>query len=253
MFKADVKKVALRCFVLMLLVLTFFLTASDWTRGTQQSPQQTREKLSVASITHQDDAPLRIINTFVESEPGMLRLRITAQNQSLKRIRAYAIVADGGGVSRVDFVNLTKPAAIFQPTQVKTFDIAYSENNPSESVTLSVDFVEFDDGSVWGLDRHRSRDKLSGQREGAKAERRRLRELLKSKGTSAVLNAIREAVGDGQEAKTATQHSEEWLQGYRNGVSAIRHRLRQSLRTSDPARVELELAKPFDLSEEQPQ
>jgi hypothetical protein len=183
----------------------------------------------------------------------MMRLRITAQNQSLKRIRAYAIVADGGGVSRVDFVNLTKPAAVFQPTQVKTFDIAYSESNSSESVTLSVDFVEFDDGSVWGPDRHKSQDKLAGQREGAKAERRRLRELLKSKGSSAVLNAVREAVSDEHEIKAATQHSEEWLQGYRNGISSIRHRLRQSLQTSDPNHVELELAKPFDLSEEQPQ
>ena|SRR2546423_1521466 len=254
MFKVVTKKLALKCFALALLVFALFIFTKNATIASLTSTQE-RAKLSTVSIAPQDDAPLRIINTFIESEPGLLRLRVMAQNQSRKRIRAYAIVADGGAGSRVDFANLTSPTSIFQPTQIQTFDIAYSENQvngPPNSVRLSVDFVEFDDGSTWGLDVHKSRDTLAGQREGAKAEKKRLRELLKSKGPSAVFDAIRAEVTDDPEVATTTKHSEEWLQGYRNGIGAIRHRLRQNLQTNDPARIELELARPFDTSEEQP-
>lgn len=175
-----------------------------------------------------------------------------AQNQSGKRIRAYAIVAEAGPASRVDFANLTTPTAILRPTQIETFDFPYKENDAPQRVTLSVDFVEFDDGSTWGADVYNSRDTLAGQRVGAKAERARLRELLKSGGPSAVFDAVREEVPGRPEITRTAKPSEEWLKGYRNGVAGIRHRLRQNIQSDDPARVESELARPFDLSEGQP-
>jgi len=251
MLETNTKKLALKCLALILLILALLLFTKDSTKALL-AHSQVSEKLPTVSIAPQDDAPLRIINTFMESEPGILRLRIMAQNQSSKRIRAYAIVAHGGSSSQIDFVNLTSPNAIFQPTQIKTLDIGYSENALPESVTLSVDFVEFDDSGTWGTDSHNSRDMLAGQRDGAKAERKRLRELLKSKGTSVVLEAIREELPDNPEVGMTNKHSEKWREGYRNGIGSIRHRLRQNLQTSDPARIELELARPFDLSEEQP-
>lgn len=251
MLTTENKKLALRCFTLVLLVFGLFLLTKDRTNASL-SPRQARAKLPAASIAPQEDAPLRIINTFAESEPGVFRLKVMAQNQSGKKIRAYAVVADAGAASRVDFVNLTTPSSVLQPTQIRTFDIAYDEKAAPEKVTLSVDFVEFTDGGIWGRDSHNSRDKLAGQREGAKAERQRLREILKSGGPSAVFDAVREEVPDRREIKAAANRSEEWLQGYRNGIGSIRHRLRQNLQTSDPSRVELELARPFDLSEGRP-
>lgn len=137
---------------------------------------------------------------------------------------------------------------------METFDIAFSDKEPLESISLSVDFVEFGDGSTWGIDSRNSRDMLAGQREGAKAERKRLRELLKSKGPAAVLDAAGEDVTDGtRDAGANTNRSEEWLRGYRNGVGSFRHRLRRNLQTPAASRSELELGRPFDLSAEQPE
>ena len=251
MFEAENRKLALRCFTLLVLTSGLVLLTKEQTRASLSSPQA-RVKIPTASVAPQDGTPLRIINTFIESESGVLRLKVMAQNQSGKNIRAYAIVADGGAGSRVDFANLTTPTAIMQPTQIKTFDFAYGENEVPANVTLSVDFVEFSDGSTWGRDSYNSRDRLAGQREGVKYERRRLRELLKSKGPSAVFDAVREEVPDEPEIKATNKPSGEWAQGYRNGIASIRYRLRQNLQTSDPARIELELSRPFDSSEERP-
>lgn len=246
------RKLVLKCFTLTLLAFALYLTTTTPMQALLAAPQS-RERLPAASIASQADSPLRIVNTFTESEPGLFRVRVMAQNQSQKRIRAYAILADAGAYSRSDFANLTTPAAVFQPTQIKTIDISFSESEAPASVTVSVDFVEFDDGSTWGADSHHSRDRLAGQRAGAKAERLRLRGLLKARGSSAVFDAVREEVSDDAKGEGAGKHTEEWMQGYRNGVGSVRHRLRQNLPADNPARVEGELAKPFDLSEEQPQ
>lgn len=241
------KKLVLKCFTLTLLAFGVYVTTTTPMQALLAAPQS-RERLPAASIASQADSPLRIVNTFTESEPGLVRVRVMAQNQSQKRIRAYAILADAGAYSRLDFANLTTPTALFQPTQIKTIDISFSESEAPASVTLSVDFVEFDDGSTWGADSYHSRDRLAGQRAGAKAERLRLRGLLKARGSSAVFDAVREDVSDDAKGEGANKHTEEWMQGYRNGVGSVRNRLRRNLPAGDPARVEGELAKPFDLS-----
>lgn len=251
MLKAGNQKLALRCFALMLLVPGLFLLTKDSARASL-SPTQGRSPLPVASIAPQDDAPLRIINTFLESGPEGVTLKVMAQNQSGKRIRAYALVADGGGVSMIDFANLTTAARLLRPTQIETFGFSYGEDNTPRSVTLSIDFVEFEDGSVWGRDAHNSRDRLAGQREGAKAERQRLKAILKSGGTSAVFSAVREEVPDTLEVNASKKRTGEWIEGYRNGVASMRNRLRRNLQSSDPADVERELARPFDQTETKP-
>jgi hypothetical protein len=191
MIEPDARKLILKCFTLALIAFGVYITTRSPAQVLRAAPQ-TREKLPTTSIAPQADAPLRIVNTFAESEPGLVRVKVMAQNQSGKRIRAYAIVAEAGPASRVDFANLTTPTAILRPTQIETFDFPYEENDAPQRVTLSVDFVEFDDGSTWGADVYNSRDTLAGQRVGAKAERARLRELLKSGGPSAVFDAVRE-------------------------------------------------------------
>lgn len=255
MFHSENKRLALKCVALILLVFCLLTFSTESTKSLLASSHalQDRPQLPTVSIAPQDGAPLRLMSTFMESEPGLLRIKVMAQNQGIKRIRAYALVADGGDASRIDFANLTGQNAFIQPTQIKTFDVAYGESRVPESVTFSVDFVEFDDGSTWGLDSHNSRDMLAGQREGAKAERKRLRDLLKSKGPVAVFDAIQAEGSDNPEVGTTTKNSERWLQGYRNGIASIRHRLRRNLQNRDAAGVETELARPFDSSEEQPE
>lgn len=244
-------KLALRCFTLAVLSFGLFFLSRDSTKASLSAPQ-TRPKPPEASVARQDDSPLRLLNTFVEYEPGTFRLKVMAQNQSGKKIRAYAVAVDAGPESRANFANLTSAASVLRPTQVKTLDFAFSENEAPKLATFFVDFVEFDDGTTWGRDMYNSRDMLAGWREGAKDERKRLRALLKSKGAPAVFDAVREEVPDDIGAEPTVKHSQAWLIGYGSGVASVRYHLRQNLQAGDAAGAEKELAKPFDLSEEQP-
>lgn len=138
---------------------------------------------------------------------------------------------------------------MLQPSQITDVSLAYNPEKLPESVKMAVDFVEFSDGTTTGPDTHNSRDKLAGQREGARREKQRLRDLLKSKGSTALLDSVsNESAGDPEPAEIS-KHSEAWLQGFHIGVGSIRHRIKQSGQMAAPKQVEIELAKPFDLAE----
>lgn len=79
----------------------------------------------------------------------------------------------------------------------------------------------------------------------------RLRELLKSKGPSALFDAVRtEAPNEPpSESETTTKHSQEWRAGYSSGVGSIRYRLRETVRADDAAGAERELNKLADRAE----
>jgi len=202
-------------------------------------------EMPVVTRIEQRDTPLRIVNTFVETRgQDQVVIRVMLQNQSSKKIRAMVVAADG----RTEFLNLSGAASVLLPTQIRTLDMSYVLEGLPKRVNISVDFVEFDDGTTWGTDNSNSRDRLAGQREGAKAERQRLKILLKSKG-SVALSDLPEGHDDAESPPAAAGHSETWLHGYRGGVSAMRHRVRQALQAGNPKQAEAELNKPFDTSE----
>jgi hypothetical protein len=139
---------------------------------------------------------------------------------------------------------------VLLPTQIKVIDISYAEEGRPKRVSVSVDFVEFEDGTTWGTDAGNSKDILAGQRVGAKAERQRLKNLLKSKGRPALNDLPEAGRSDEPAAAEVTGRSPQWLQGYRGGVGSIRHRVRQARQASNPDQVEVELNKAFDTSED---
>jgi len=249
MLNSDIKKIVMKYFVLMLMILALLLFSKDSTKALFASSQASKDGAELPTITQADqgDAPLRIVHTFVETpSPEKIVVRVMVQNQSAKNIRALAIAAD----TRVDFLNLSSRASILMPSQIKTFDIVYTEDGRPKRVNLSIDFVEFGDGTAWGIDNANSRDRLAGQREGAKAERQRLKNLFKSKGRSALTELLEGEVPDKLESSSAANRSQEWQQGYRSGMASIRYRLRQALQTSNQEQVELELNKSYDTSED---
>ena len=257
MFEANTKKLVQKLLCLTLLAFSLFFFSKESTKSLLASSQanQDRSRMPVISVATQDDLPFSIINSFTESfGPEDFRIRLIVQNQSHKRIRAFAIIANNtmSGVqsTRVEFVNLTKSTAILQPTQITEVNLGYSPHDLPETIRLTVDFVEFSDGTTVGPDVHNSRDKLAGMREGGKREKQRLRDLLKGKGPTAVLDSIMSDPASDSEPNGISKPSEEWLQGFRSGVGSIRHRIKQVGQANDRKRVELELTKPFDLAEE---
>jgi hypothetical protein len=248
---SDLKKTVMRCLILMLMSLALIMFSKDSTKALLVPLQVTRNDTQLPKLVqaNQEDSPLRIVNAFVETpSPEKVVVRVMVQNQSNKEIRALAIAAD----TRVDFLNLLGRASILKPSQIKTFDIVYTRDGRPKRINLSVDFVEFGDGMTWGSDIGNSRDKLAGQRTGAKEERERLKSLFKSKGRSYLTNILEAEDSDELEPSKTANHSSAWLQGYRNGVMSIRYRVRQSLQGS-PEQLKVALDSPYDTSEDNKQ
>jgi hypothetical protein len=246
-------KTLMRCLTLMLMSLALVLFLKDSTRALFVPSQVTQDDTQILRLAqvNPDGAPLRIINTFVETpSPEKIVVRVMVQNQSDKKIRALAISAK----TRIEFLNLTGSAAAILPTQVRTFDLVYTTENP-KTISVSIDFVEFADGTTWGLDIGNSRDRLAGQRAGAKTERQRLKDLFKSKGQSGLIDVLEGDDSDESESLNSSNfanRSSQWLQGYHSGVMSIRYRVRRALQ-SGLDRVKVELDSPYDTSEDDKQ
>jgi hypothetical protein len=250
------RKLAFKFLACTLSVVSLLLSPIGSTRTLSADLPTTQGGVQSANILikEQDGAPLRILATSIKSaEPKNFKLQAAVQNQGSKEIRAYAITSEtatGEGQSGyTQFINLTRRAEIWQPTEIKTIEVSDVRDEPVLSVRLAVDFVEFSDGTTWGPDTNNSRDLLAGQREGARAERQRLRQLLKSKGRAAAVGAIQDSDESLIAPPTSLNRSQKWLEGFRAGAGSVHARLRRVLQ-GGAAQIELELDKPFDTSEE---
>lgn len=243
-------KTLMRCLTLMLMSLALVIFSKDSTKALFVPLQVAQNDTQIPRLAqvNPDGAPLRIINTFVETlSPEKIVVRVTVQNQSDKKIRALAIAAD----MRIELLNLAGKTVAILPTQVKTYDIVYSVEKP-KVISVSIDFVEFVDGTMWGTDRGNSRDRLAGQRAGARVERQRLKSLFKSKGQSGLIGTLEVDSSDKLDLPDSANHSPEWLDGYQSGAMSIRHRVRRALQSSSE-QVKVELDSPYDTSEDNQQ
>jgi hypothetical protein len=252
MLTSNMRKLTLKGLTLVVLAFNLLVFSKDSTKTLLASPQALQDSaLPVVSIAPQDNPPLRILSGAAESfGEQQFRVQVIMQNQSNKIIRCYSLIAENldNGVMRTEFVNLSGSRASLQPTQVVPDKLTFTDH--AERLRLAIDFVEFSDGTTWGPDNRNSRDRLDGMRMGARTEKQRLKSILKANGPAAVFDYI--ATGEitsDLEAAKATNHSDEWRQGFRSGSGAIRNRFTRFARSSTPNQIELELEKPFDSSE----
>jgi hypothetical protein len=242
-------RIAGKCLTLLVLILALVLVLNDAKRELFAFAQEPQDgaRLPVVTQKPQEGAPLHIVSTFVET-PGPERtvVRVMVRNQDGRKIRALALTAN----ALVYSYNLTGRAAVLPPANIKTFDLHYTGERRPEKINVAVDFVEFDDGTTWGPDVSNYKERLAGEREGAKAERRRLRELLGAKGQGALRDFLEASKQGDSSRPDAAGRTAAWVEGYSSGVMAMRHRVRQALQTGNPDNVGVELTKPYDTSED---
>jgi hypothetical protein len=104
--------------------------------------------------------------------PMMLTVRLSLQNTSDKPIRAYVLVSESGDKKHTRSV--VRPVPV-EPGKM-TEDIVSGIKNTSVSVTL--DYVEFADGSTWGSDAYGRSKQIAGYFRGRELAIERLKQLL---------------------------------------------------------------------------
>ncbi len=220
--------------------------------ATQQTPK--------IIIHEQQGSPVIISAQYVDaSTPTRPIFTYVLANVSGKPIRAYTIkhevsYGDDQYKSRgANSVQLPSMSQALLPSQSRQEEGGGEAryNQPVNEIVLSVDFVEFADGTTWGEDEYKFAEKLAGVRAGGKAALKKFREKLNKGGLDALSDVLTQ---DDITAPDILNGSQERKEGFETGVSVVRNRLRRAKDKGGLEAVTRELAKPFDASEgrEQP-
>ncbi len=251
-YRALPKQVRL-LFAVPIALAAFYLIsiAANNTHAPQKSmePAQSSPKVS---IKEQPNAPMMIASSKNNSvNTYTLQLDTVVTNTSIQSIQAYAIRYEtlsfhskGGGL---ELSNAGSSSSVLQSGQSASISVGdgVQYSDAINNIIISVDFVEFADGTTWGPDTYKSAERLDGQRAGARAVAQHLLDILKISGPSSVINALET---DHSDSAPTSGHSAEWLEGFQTGANTIRERLNQFHSKTGISNIESELRRPFDAS-----
>jgi hypothetical protein len=244
MFKSDASKVYARLLILVALIMClgiFFRYPNAAPVALSQS-----QAAPGVTITPQANSPLRIVSASIDAkDPLETRLNVIIENASGKAIESYAIsrtgVTEHSQSIATTLVNITSLGSALSPLQSDTETFASTYPEPLKSLAVSVDFVEFTDGSTWGVDRGKSGERLKGVRSGLAARKSAWLKKLKTEGDSPLRSFISGTGTD--ETAVPTGHSPEWEDGFRTSSGILRKRLERAYSTGGLYQVESELKK----------
>ena len=194
-------------------------------------------------VKPQTDPPLLISGmTVVDAkDPGMPTVQFTVRNKTRKRIMAYAIRHDEtlahSSFSGTVAMNSPDRNRAIQPGaewQLEVAGIQYSE--PVISMMLSVDFVEFVDGTRWGPDTYKHGELIDGLRVGVKMAKEAMLKRLEADGAKAFVDSLDSFK---VEPDRPDLHTSEWVEGFRHGVGWMRERVRSKGKDAVEIRREL--------------
>ena len=205
-------------------------------------------------IAEQTGSPLLVLSNGVDSsnvlEPHYW---YSVTNNSDKPISAYAIqervsLGPGTPILSTAFVHLPAEQLLLRPHVSKQEDggVGKAYAKAPIEITISVDFIEFADGSRWGVDVGKSGERLDGQRAGGKAATKKYREVLDNKGIQGLELALTNANLIKPESE---RQSVDWQDGFNVGVNIVKSRLARAKLKDGPEGIKSELDKPFDSRE----
>lgn len=235
--------------------LSLTAAVSAQSQSTDQSTQAVRER-PAAQVQEASGAPLllSVQTKWATGDQQMLEVYFTAKNTGSRPVRAYAVRVshgvegqEGGGCF---LNNIEKAGKILQPNQSvgRSTWRPVPESDPQTPIDLTLDFVEFADGTVWGSDSCQSAERLAGLREGARAARLRFKRKLDDKGIDTFVSQL---YANDPDLAPPEGHSDVWKAGFRGAINSLREKVRKANEDGGLPEVEAALKRPFDASENQ--
>lgn len=207
-------------------------------------PVQTQSP-SVTTQT-QPGAPLVMSVRIISWDGQNLEVGIDLVNVSSKPIRAYAIKQGLEGEEthsgQVMFtsLDLTNSSPVL-PNQLTTnFDVYQASSAKEQQVIFFIDYVEFSDGTRWGLDSANFAERSAGQRAAAHILSKRLLKILNAGNAVDVMEAIEMGAA---RIEPPTNRSDDWKEGFRGGCNSVASHLKRAQKSGSLSQVESELKK----------
>ena len=228
------------------------LTGSLWLLYNSYGYSQTAPPPRIV-VAKQPDSPLLILSTYVDSSNSLSpHYGYSVTNISDKPIRAYAIqervsIDAGAPIISTTWTNSPAVKLFLKPHESRQEDGGQGRtyNSPPVKVELTVDFVEFADGTRWGDDAGKYGEMLDGERAGGKAAMKKYREILATKG----IGELEQELANSTLIQPETPKSVDWNNGFSVGVNRVKRRLKEAQIKGGQNEIKRELDKPFDSTE----
>lgn len=199
------------------------------------------------TVEVQPDVPLKIATVSsagrMAPDSQLIEFGYYVINASSKPIRAYAIrqeISIGGETSGagVSLYNPQLSNSLLSPNQSIFIGGTSNIEGRNTVINLSVDFVEFFDGTKWGADLARSSERAAGQRFAAHTVSQKLLQILSVGKPEDVLTAMESGHAN---VVPPEDRSPEWKEGFRSGRIAVLNRLKRAKEKNNLRELEREL------------
>ncbi len=203
-----------------------------------------QESRIAVKVLPQPGSSLRFANVIDKtSDPRMPEIVVDMENVGTRSVVAYTTRTEMDCGSGFSLSNITSKEKMILPWQSQELTFGGSGcSGLVNSVTLSVDFIEFEDGTYWGEDTHKSRQRLAGMRAGARDETSSLNAIVKA------LDARVLAVRDETNWMIPPNRTAEWIRGYKIGRNLRRSQIERAFSESGIQGAKDRLSLPFDAS-----
>jgi hypothetical protein len=182
----------------------------------------------IAEVVRQTDNPLLITVMNVDnSNPNYQLVNYTVQNMSNKPVKGFVIWGDGKNTGQIS-TNFF-PTKFFQIGASYTEELYIDRENIKRQknfpflINLSVDYVEFDDGSFWGKDTQGQSEHIAGAFTGAEIATEQLKGLIANQERAVLATILEKQLVDVEVPlpDAFKDRSEKWQKGFRNGYKSI--------------------------------
>jgi len=246
------RRFALAFTISLIATVTAQSQSTDQNTQSMSSDRGAREK-PAAKAQEIADAPLRLSaqTKWATTDQQMLEVYFTVTNVGDKPVRAYAVRVSRGSETQDGgcfLNNIERVGKILQPNQSlgKSTWRPVPESDAQTPVDLTLDFVEFADGTVWGADGCQSAERLGGLRAGARAAKLVFKKKLSEKGIDGLIGHLYASDPD---LAPQDGHSDAWKSGFNGAINSLRERVRKANVEGGLPEVEAALQRPFDASE----
>jgi hypothetical protein len=191
-------------------------------KSSGQTNKHADQKPLIVEVTAQNDNPLRIMLIDIDNSAlSVQKVNYTIQNIANKPVKGYVVWAKGKNTGKIT-TNFF-PTKSFQPGAFYTEELFLERENikPDESLSLAIDYVEFEDGSSWGEDVQGQSEHLIGARAGVEVAVKELRNLINNRETVALTALLEKKLVDVDVSLPKSVQSEKWQKGFTDGYKTI--------------------------------
>ena len=176
----------------------------------------------IAEVVKQKDCPLAISIVNVDNSAlSFQRVNFVLQNVGNKRIRSYVLVGQAKTTGKINTNSFAEK--LLQIGEFHNDEVSVERNALREyrQLFLSLDFVEFEDGSSWGADIQGFSINIAGEREGRLAAIKKIKDLIASRSLTELTNLLEQNVADITVKIPESTKADGWKRGYQTGYKTV--------------------------------